>query len=185
MHRLPPSDELDHAGLDLLVALLADGESSPIPETLVKRTRLCVHAGAQSFKLLHGGALIFFGAFLPPGKGSARRAVIRDICDRLAAEGPDVAEFERRLRRFRRNRAAESYSAHRRMLGLGEAEMLQGSYRRYEEALDDLAAVTPERVRDLARELFAADNTLDLDIIPEKTRWWMPLAGLFMKVRPR
>jgi zinc protease len=182
---LPPSDRLDHAGLDLLVALLADGESSPIQETLVKKKRLCVHAGAHSFKLLHGGGLVFFGAFLPPGKHAARRQVIRDICEKLAADGPDVAEFEKRLRRFRKNRAAESYSAHKRMLGLGEAEMLEGSYLKYERALEDLAAVTPERVRDLARKLFAPGNTLDLDIIPEKTRWWMPLAGLFLKVWPR
>jgi zinc protease len=182
MHRLPPANELDHAGLELLLALLADGESSPIQETLVKRKRLCVHAGAHNFKLLHGGALIFFGVFLPPGKHAARRAVIRDICEKLADDGPDRDEFEKRLRRFRKNRAGESYSAHKWLLGLGEAEMLEGSYQKYERALEDLTAVTPERVRDLAREVFAPGNTLDLDIVPEKTKWWMPLAGLAMKV---
>lgn len=185
VHRLPPSNELDHAALRLLDAMLADGESSPIQEALVKQSRLCVHAGGQSLKLLHGGALVFYGAFLPPGRHAARRAVMREICDRMAAEGPDEADFEKRLRRFRRERAAESYSAKRRAMGLGEAEMLEGSFERYDQAPADLAAVTPRRVRDLARTLFAPANTLDLDIVPEKRRWWMPLAGLFMKVWPR
>jgi len=182
VHCLPPSDQLDHAGLELLLALLADGESSPLQETLVKKKRLCVHAGAHHFKLLHGGVLVFYGAFLPPGKHAVRRGIIREVCERLAADGPDVEEFEKRLRRFRKRRAAESYSVHKRMLGLGEAQLLEGSYLNYEVALEDLAAVTPERVRDLARVLFATENTLELDIVPEKTRWWMPLAGLFMRI---
>ena len=185
LHRLPPSAELDSPALELLVALLADGESSPVRETLVKKTRLCVHAGAQSFRLLHGGALVFFGAFLPPGSHRPRHQALAAICDRLAAEGPEAGQFEVRLRRFRRDRAAESYSCRRRLEGLGEAELREGGYARYERALQDLAAVTPERVQDLARRLFAPENTLELDVVPERTRWWMPLAGLFARFIPR
>ena len=185
LHRLPPSAELDHAGLELLTALLADGESSPVQETLVKKTRLCVHAGAKAFKMLHGGVLVFYGAFMPPGKHADRRTALRDLCDRVAADGPDPAEFEKRLRRFRKSRAAQQYSVHKRLLGLGEAEALEGSFRKYEQAEADWAHVTPDRVRDLARALFAPDNTLELDVVPEKSRWWLPVAGLIMKARPR
>jgi zinc protease len=182
MHRLPPPEELDRPALDLLVALLSDGESAPVQEELVRRRRLCVHAGAHSFALRRGGALAFFGAFLPPGRHAARREAIRGVCERLAAEGPDPAAFARVLRRARRDRAEEDYSAHERMLGLGSAQMLEGSYRSYERSLEDLAAVTPARLGALAGRLFAAENTLELDVVPEHSPWWMPLAGLAMRL---
>jgi len=78
--------------------------------------------------------------------------------------------------------ARANYSVMERMLGLGNAELIEGGYRKYEEALADLAAVTPERIRELARRLFAPENTLEIEVTPEKSRWWMPLAGLAMKV---
>jgi zinc protease len=185
VHRLPPPGEIDRPALELLTALLGDGESSPLQEELVGRRRLCVHAGAQCFRLLRGGVLVFYGAFLPPGRHAPRREVIRRLCERMAGAGPDPAAFARLLRRARHERAGESYSANGRMLGLGSAQLLEGSYRAYERALQDLAEVTPERVRDLAARLFAPENTLELDVVPERTRWWMPLAGLVMGLWPR
>jgi zinc protease len=181
-HRLRPSVEEDHPALDLLTALLADGESSPVQEMLVKRSHLCVHAGGECLKLLHGGALVFYGAFLPPGRHGPRLAALREICDRLASEGPPREEFAKRLRRFRMKLARANYSVMERMMGLGNSEMLEGGYRKYESALEDLAAVTPERVQSAARRLFAPENTLEVEVVPEKSRWWMPLAGLVMKL---
>ncbi|HOX05062.1 MAG TPA: pitrilysin family protein [Planctomycetota bacterium] len=182
VHRLKPSAEEDHAALDLLTALLADGESSPVQERLVKRRRLCVHAGGECLKLFHGGALVFYGAFLPPGRHGARLAELREICDRFAADGPPREEFAKRIKRFRMRLARANYSVMERMMGLGNSELVEGGYRKYEQALEDLAAVTPARIRDLAARLFAPENTLELEVVPEKSRWWMPLAGLFMRV---
>jgi zinc protease len=182
VHRLKPSAEEDQAALDLLTALLADGESSPVQERLVKRTHLCVHAGGECLKLLHGGVLFFFGAFLPPGRHGPRLAELREICDRFASEGPPRGEFARQLKRFRMKLARANYSLMERMLGLGNAELVEGGYRKYEQALADLSAVTPERIRELARRLFAPENTLEIEVTPEKSRWWMPLAGIAMKV---
>ncbi len=180
-HTLPSSDKVDHTALNLLCALLADGEASPIRETLVKKKRLCVEAGGMNYNLLHGGALVFFGAFLPPGKFEPRHAVIRDICSQLAEEGPDEALFEEKLRRFKKRFAFESYSSNFQMLQFGEAELHEGDYRKYETRMVDLAEVTPARVQNLARELFVTENTLELSVIPENQKWYMPLVGLAMK----
>ncbi|MFH1707591.1 MAG: pitrilysin family protein [Planctomycetota bacterium] len=183
LHRLPPAAELDHTALGLLAALLADGDSAPVQEMLVQTKRLCVQAGANVWKMRHGGILMFFGAFLPPGRHAPRHAALREVCDRFADKGPAEADFTRALRRFRKGQARARYDVADIMFGLGQAELLEGGFVRYEQMLADLAAVTPGRVRDLARTLFAPVNTLELDIHPEHQAWWIPLAGLFMKVR--
>jgi zinc protease len=185
VHRLRPAGDEDLHTLQLLERLISAGESSPLRNELVRRRRLCVHAGHMNILLARGGVLIFFGAFLPPGRHSVRRAVAKEICDRLAREGPAPDEFRRHLKTRRKERAYHAYDTERRMWGLGGAQFRSGDYRLYLTELEQLAAVTPEKVRELAERLFAPDNTLELDVKPERRMWWMVPVGLLMKLWPR
>ena len=185
IHRTDPLAEIDKPALDLLVALLGSGTSSPIRQALVRKRRLCVEAGCVSMIGARGGILVFFGAFLPPGRHAPRQTVIRELTDQLAASGPDPEQFARHLKKYRKSRARDGYSCHRHMMGLGNAELLEGGYENYERGLEALSRVTPERIRELARTLFAPQNTLELNITPENTRWWMLPVGLFTRIWPR
>ncbi|MAE62748.1 MAG: hypothetical protein CMJ18_00630 [Phycisphaeraceae bacterium] len=180
-----PLSDLDTPALDLLVALLAAGASSPIREALVLERRLCVEAGCVPLLLSQGGMLVFFGVFLPPGRHADRRTIIRELIDGLVSDGPDPKLFAQHVKNFRKQRAFENYSPQSRMMGLGKAEALDGDYARFEGELDELAAVTPQRVAELARRIFAPENALELDITPEKSRWWLVPIGLAMKLWPR
>ncbi len=182
VHRLQPSAEEDLPAIELIKALLAGGRSSPLQQRLVHRSRLCVFATCRDFALVRGGVLALVGGFLPPGGHAARRQAIAEVCDRLAQDGPDEGELARQLKRFRRDRAGDGYSARARMEGLIQAEVREGDYRRYADALADLEAITPDRVRQVARRLFAPENTLELDVQPEHTPWWSWPAGLAMRV---
>lgn len=182
VHRLRPAAEEDVRAVELLVALLAEGETSPLQQRLVRRGHLCVYAGAQNFQQAAGGALVLYGAFLPPGRHERRRAAIRALSERIASDGPDADEVARHLKAFRRARAEHGYSPRERMWGLMHAQAVQGDWRHYADALQQLQAVTPQRVRDVAERLFAPDNTLELDISPEHTPWWMAPLGLALKV---
>jgi zinc protease len=184
-HRVPPPSELDVPAFNLLVALTAGNESSPVRETLVKERRLCVEAGAESLKLRRGGILAYYAAFLPPADHAPRRKALKELCDAFAENGPDESAFAQHLKRFRKHRAHDAYAPDKHMLGLGEAQFLQGDYRRYDEGLADLERVTPERVRALARRIFAPGNTLELDLTPEHTKWWMYPLGLLTRFLPR
>jgi len=166
VHRAPPLGEVDKPAVDLLVALLSWGHAMPM-------------------LLACGGAVVLFGAFLPPGRHRVRREVMRELADGLAARGPDPERFGQHLKRFRKRRASEHYSPDARMRGLGHAELLEGGFERYERSLDELAEVTPERVQEAAARLFAPENTLELDVTPERTRWWMVPVGLFLRIWPR
>jgi len=163
---------------------VGEGESW-ISEALTRKERLCVHAGAHNVNLIHGGALFFFGAFMPPGRFEPRHAVIRRICDDLAEHGPDPEIFEEKLRRFRTRFAGERYSVETQLRRFGDAELQQGDYRKYESSLADLSGVTPARIQKLAQTLFAKENTCEMNIVPENQKWWMPLAGLAMKAWQR
>jgi zinc protease len=185
LHRLSPPSEEDLPALGLLTALLTDGETAPLRERLVRKTRLCVEAGGVPMKMRNGGLLLLFGVFLPPGGHAARRRLMKEICARMADEGPDHSRFEMHLKQFRKDLAQAVYSPSRRMTGLGQAELLEDDFRLYERRLEALSSVTPERVRDLARRLFAPENTLELDLHPEKSPWWMWPAGLASRMWPR
>jgi len=182
VHRLAPPAQTDRAALKVLARLIAQGRTSLIREALVERTHLCVQAGAMMIEGRHGGALVTFGAFLPPGSFARRRRVLREVCGRLAANGPDPDRLARCVKQARSGRADEQYDPQRRMFQLGVAETLTGDWRTYENELDELAKVTPDRVRALAAELFAADSTLELDVTPERMRWWMWPVGIASKL---
>jgi zinc protease len=184
VHRLAPGAEQDAPATDLLMSLLTSGESSPLREALVKKSGWCVEAGGEVFQFRQGGAAAFYAVFLPPGRHGPRRRRLKEVCEALAHDGPDPARFAQHIRQFRVERALESYSPGERVLGLGDAELVGGDYRKYERELEELAEVTPERVRSLARRLFAPQTTLELDIIPERTRWWLAPLGLLLRLRP-
>ena len=83
------------------------------------------------------------------------------------------------------DRANDTYSHEDRALGLGRAELLEGGFERYHSELDDLSAVTPQRVQELARGVFVPSNTLELNVSPQHTRWWMVPIGLLMRIWTR
>jgi len=185
VHRLGPLRDIDKPALDLLVAILSSGASSPLREALVHRQRLCVEAACSQMTAARGGLLIFVGVFMPPGRHGVRRSVMKEVLNGLAREGPDPDGFDRHLMRFRMDRASDAYVHEDRVLGLGNAEMLEGDFMKYHRDLEALSDVTPEAVRSLAADLFAAENTLELDIHPDQRRWWLVPVGLLMKVIAR
>ena len=149
---------------------------------LVRQRRLFVQAGEMCYKLLRGGVLAFYGAFLPPGGYRRRLEALRDVCEELADSGPDSDALEAERRRCRRRQAERRYDAMGRLRGLMEAEVLRGDYRHYAQALEEVSAVSAERLRDVAGRLFAPQNTLELEIHPDSGHWWMPALGLAMRV---
>ena len=185
IYRTRPLAEMDKPALDLLVALLSSGMSSPIREALVRKRRLCVEAGCVNMIGAHGGLLVFFGAFLPPGRHAPRQAILQELAENLATQGPDPEQFGHHLKRFRKHRAQDGYSCLRQMMGLGSAELLEGGFENYARGLEVLSAVTPERIQAVARDLLQPQHTLELDITPENTRWWMLPVGLFTRMWPR
>ena len=128
---------------------------------------------------------VFFGVFLPPGRHAPRQAILRELAENLATQGPDPEQFGHHLKRFRKHRAQDGYSCLRQMMGLGSAELLEGGFENYARGLEVLSAVTPERIQAVARDLLQPQHTLELDITPENTRWWMLPVGLFTRIWPR
>lgn len=185
VYQLDPLQDIDRPALELLVALLSSGASSPLREELVRKRRLCVEAACSNMLGAQGGLLIFFGVFLPPGRHARRRTVMAEMIDRFVEQGPNPEQFDQHLKQFRIEWAKDTYSHEDRVLGLGNAELLEGGFERYHHGLEELSKVTPPRIQALARTIFAADNRLELDITPEQSHWWLVPIGLFMRFLAR
>ena len=63
--------------------------------------------------------------------------------------------------------------------------MLEGDFMKYHRELEELSRVTPQAVQQLAATLFAPTNTLELDVTPDQSRWWMVPLGLLMRIMAR
>lgn len=183
--KLPCIKDLDVPALDLISMYLGSSESSPVNDILVKKSRLCVEAGLIPIKLMNGGALVIFGAFLPPGSYEARRNKMREICDKFIASDVNSNDFAAVIKRFKSGLISARYEIVSQMYGLGGAEFRHGDFRKYEQLLEDIKSVDSSRAEKLARQLFEKDNQLELDIVPENQKWWMPLAGLAFKLFKR
>ncbi|MHC4718471.1 MAG: M16 family metallopeptidase, partial [Planctomycetota bacterium] len=115
VHRLAPPAQTDRPALKVLARMLTQGKTSLIQEALVERTHLCVMAGAMMIEGRHGGVLVTFGAFLPPGSHGRRRRVLRDVYSRLTEAGPEPDRLTRCVKQARLGRANEQYDPQRRM----------------------------------------------------------------------
>ena len=184
VYRTDPLTQIDKPALDLLMALMASGESSPIREQLVRTHRLCVEADCVPMVLARGGMIIVFGVFLPPGRHAPRRKRLRQVIDQVQVD-LDTDQFAKHVKQFRKDRAHDAYSLEQRMFELAKAELFAGGFETYERDVEALSQVTPQRVQQVAAALFSPDNTLSLDLTPARSRWWMAPVGLAMKIWPR
>lgn len=157
----------DGPALKVLQAYLGRGESCPLKEDLIKKKKLCVDAGGMMMIQARGGLFGLYGSFLDGKKGSRVQGALEDFRARTLKAKLDRNRLRAILKRFRRDRAYDGYSASRRMEGLGEAELNGGGYQRYERELEDLGAVDEDRIRGLMERFLSPDRDLRVLLLPE------------------
>jgi zinc protease len=156
-HHGPSGRDADQPALALLMAILANGESSRLYQGLVE-TQLAVDVESSVDDGFDPG-LVWLLVTLPPGGDPAKtEAALAALLAKLASEGVTQAELDKartqKLASFWRSMATISGKAQ----ALGTYEVFRGDHARLFSAPQDYARVTRADVQRLAASIFRRDN---------------------------
>lgn len=144
--------------LELLTAILAQGDSSRLHQRLVEREQAAVDTGAFAEAGFDPGLLWVYAA-LPPGGDLAKvETLLDDELAKIAGDGVSAAELEKvrnlKSAAFWRNMATINGKAR----VLGTYEVFNGDYRKAFDAPAAYAAVTAADVQALAKKILRVQN---------------------------
>lgn len=147
-----------YPALELLTAILAQGDSSRLHQRLVEREQAAVGTGAFAEAGFDPGLLWVYAA-LPPGGDLARvEALLDDELAKIARDGVSAAELDKvrnlKAAAFWRNMATINGKAR----VLGTYEVFNGDYRKAFDAPAAYAAVGAADVQALAKKILRVQN---------------------------
>lgn len=165
-HHVPNLDSPDAAALEVLAAVLAGGASARLHDQLVYHQRLARSAGASyDYTSIDPGLFTLYAQPLP-GRGAAdvERALAGEI-DRLRDEPPSPRELEKAKNGIESSFVFAQDSLFYQGMLLGEYE-LSGGWRRLDEYLPAVRAVTPADLQRVARAYLTPVNRTTAVLIP-------------------
>lgn len=161
--RLPVRDTAAFDAADLALGVLGGGQSSRLHQSLVRDRRLLAFAGGHALPLIGGNSvgLIQLRALPERGVGDGVDATTVEL-ERLAAEGPTMAELDRVKAQFEREWLMDLARFDTRADLLSSFAVLHDDPARINTRLLELASIGPNQVRDAAATLLRTDQRAEL-----------------------
>jgi predicted Zn-dependent peptidase len=166
-YKAPSVKSDDLYALQLVAAMLAQGESSRLHRALVYEQQLAlgVYGGVQPSL---EPTLFEFYAELAPGKSAAEgEAAFDSVLARFADEGPSERELQRAKNLVEAGFVQQLKTNNGVGRTLGYFEHVYGDYRRMFDAIGRYRAVTAADVQRAAREVFDARRRTVVTLVPE------------------
>jgi len=162
----PPARDADTAPLEVLAAILAEGESSRLTARLVRRDRIAVEAGALDEALEDAGLFVFYAAFLPDRDPAEVERALRRELDAVRRTGVTDAE----VTRARNQILVEHLQGLRGVEGiataLGTSAYVEGSWKALGESIERISHVTAADVQRVARAYLHDEQLSVLHLLP-------------------
>jgi zinc protease len=166
-YKAVPALHPDRAALDVLSAVLSQGESSRLYRDLVYRREIATDVDA-SFEWALDQELFTIYAQARPGHTTAElEKAIDDEIGELAASPPSAAEMEKVRNQLRSADVRRLTTLSGKANQLGVFEVVFGDYRRMFSTLDDEIAVTAEDVRRVTRTYLVPERRTVVTLVPE------------------
>ena len=167
LYKVPSGDTPDFYALNLLIRILATGNSSRLYQKVVKENELAtaVFAGAQEKR---GPTLFQIAALVPPGKNPADvEKLIYGELERLKNEPVADWEMEKVRMQVRRQRAQQLQSTLGRAIGLGQYALFYGNANLINDIEDKYNRVTKEDLQRVARSYFKDTSRTVITTVPK------------------
>lgn len=165
--RGPKIGEPDFYAMDMLIAILADGESSRLYQRLVDKDKVAVQAAAFPFALEHSGAFVAYGIAAPGGDIAKVEATINDELQRVIREGVTEEEFLK----ARNIKEAEFVNGKKDVMEKAQTLAQYETY--FDDAgvinteIEQYLKVTREDMQRVARKYFNADKNVVATYLPD------------------
>jgi zinc protease len=154
----PPAGATDSLALDLLLTILADGDSARLHRALVEDEDLAIAVGSYRDEGFDPGLTWFFLTLHPGGDPAVVEQRLLEELRRVIDEGVTAEELEKArniaLADFWRGLSTISGKA----AALGNYEVFHGDYETLFTRPDAIGAVTPDAARSVALKIFSPAN---------------------------
>jgi zinc protease len=167
---VPPVTDSDAPTLRVIQALLSEGESSRLYQTLVY-TRQSAQQVFAIADLREDAGLLDVGAILASGrKPSDVLGELSKEIDRLRTESVGQAELDKARNQLVTNELRDRQTCTGKADLLGEATLLYGDPARANSEIDRLQRVSASDIQRVAASYFAASNRVAIEYLPESMR---------------
>ena len=157
--RVPNYSSDDSYALDILESILSHGKSSRLYQSLVYDQKNSLAVGAEYSVLQTDPGLFYFYSLVNPGAKveAVEEALQREIA-RLQNEPPSELELQRAKNQVEASRIFEQDSNFRHAMLLGQAESVGAGWRRIDQFVDRIRAITAKDIQRVAKQYLTHDN---------------------------
>lgn len=165
--RVPNYSSEDSYALDILESILSHGKSSRLYQSLVYDQKNSLAVGAEYSVLQTDPGLFYFYSLVNPGAKAegVEEAIQREIV-RLQNEPPSELELQRAKNQVEAARVFEQDSNFRHAMLMGQAESVGAGWRRIDQFVERIRAVTAKDVQRVAKQYLTQDNRTVGILIP-------------------
>jgi zinc protease len=166
-YRVPNFTSEDSYALDILDSILSHGKSSRLYQSLVYEQKSSLAVGAEYSLLQADPGLFYFYALVSPGQKPevVEDALHREI-KRLQADPPTEQELQRAKNQVEATHVFEQDSNFRHAMLLGQAESVGAGWRKIDQFVERIRAVTTKDIQRVARQYLTEDNRTVGTLIP-------------------
>lgn len=157
--RVPNYSSEDSYALDILESILSHGKSSRLYQSLVYEQKNSLAVGAEYSVLQTDPGLFYFYSLVNPGAKieGVEEALQREIV-RLQNEPPSEQELQRAKNQVEAARIFEQDSNFRHAMLMGQAESVGAGWRRIDQFVERIRAVTAKDIQRVAKQYLTPDN---------------------------
>lgn len=165
--RVPNYSSEDSYALDILESILSQGKSSRLYQSLVYDQKNSLAVGAEYSVLQTDPGLFYFYSLVNPSAKveAVEEAIQREIV-RLQNELPSEQELQRAKNQVEAARVFEQDSNFRHAMLMGQAESVGVGWRRIDQFVERIRAVTAKDVQRVAKQYLTQDNRTVGILIP-------------------
>jgi zinc protease len=166
-YRVPNFTSEDSYALDILDSILSHGKSARLYQSLVYEQKSALAVGSEYSLLQADPGLFYFYALVSPGQKpeSVEDALHQEI-KRLQTDPPSEQELQRAKNQVEATHVFEQDSNFRHAMLLGQAESVGAGWRKIDQFVEQIRAVTPKDIQRVARLYLIEDNRTVGTLIP-------------------
>jgi zinc protease len=166
-YRVPNYTSEDSYALDILESILQRGKSSRLYQSLVYDQKSSLAVGAEYGLMQTDPGLFYIYALVSPiQKVEAVEEALTKEIKRLQTDPPTEQELQRAKNQVEAARIFEQDSNFRHAMLLGQAETVGAGWRKVDQFLERIRAVTAKDVQRVARQYLTDDNRTVGSLIP-------------------
>jgi zinc protease len=184
-YRVPNYTSEDSYALDVLESILSHGKSSRLYQSLVYDQKLSLAVGAEYGLMQTDPGLFYFYALVSPGqKVEVVEEALHKEIKRLQSEAPTEQELQRAKNQVEAARIFEQDSNFRHAMLLGQAESVGAGWRKVDQFLERIRAVTAKDVQRVAGQYLLEDSRTVGSLIPVTPKPAEPPTASVQQGRP-